>query len=274
MSDLRLTAAQEVLQTVHRLRAPGGCPWDREQTHLSLRPFVAEEAFEVIDALDRVDSPAALKSAAVREPLVEELGDLLLQILLHSQMASETGAFDFGDVCRALNEKLIRRHPHVFGETKVSGSEEVLKNWDQIKAGEKAIKPESVLDGVPRGMPALQRTLKVIQKVSKVGFQWPDLEGPMKKIDEEWGELKEAIHSKDANATSGEIGDLLFSIANVAQMLKLDPEASLRSTLGRFETRFKHVEARLREQDRKPEQATLEEMDRYWDEAKAKEHTK
>ncbi len=271
MSDPRLTAAQEVIQTVHRLRAPGGCPWDREQTHQSLRPFVAEEAFEVIDALDHVDSPAALKDPAVRGPVVEELGDLLLQILLHSEMASETGAFDFGDVCRALNEKLIRRHPHVFGETQVSGSEEVLKNWDQIKAGEKAVKPESVLDGVPRGVPALQRSLKVIQKVTKVGFQWPDLEGPLKKIDEEWLELKEAIHQKDNDATSGEIGDLLFSIANVAHLLKLDPEASLRSTLSRFESRFRHVESRLREQGRKPEQATLDEMDRYWDEAKAKE---
>ncbi len=272
---------QAVFDTVHRLRAPGGCPWDREQTHLSLRPFLIEEAYEVLDALDATGTGA---TAALRE----ELGDLLLQILLHSEIASETGEFDFGQVADALNEKLIRRHPHVFavgeGDLKPATTEAVLQNWEQQKVREKAEKAASaeavsVLDGTPKGLPALQRTARVIDKVSKVGFQWPDLNGPLAKLDEELRELRAEVATLEGAKTGpeadaararaeGELGDLLFSVCNVARFLKVNPEDALRGTLARFEKRFRHVEDRLRAQGRSPKDATLEEMDGYWEEAK------
>jgi tetrapyrrole methylase family protein/MazG family protein len=275
-----LNSFSEVLQTVARLRGPGGCPWDREQTHQSLRRFLIEEAYEVLEVLDEIEKPEDLNDAHLKSSFEEEWGDLLLQILLHAEIAHETRPeVDLGSIARTLNEKLIRRHPHVFGEVKVSGSTEVLKNWDQIKKTEKrgGAASESILDSIPKSLPPLLRTEKVISKVTKVGFQWPDLEGPLAKLEEEIHELRSALKNVDLQDEAtrkqieGEIGDVLFCAANISYLLKMDPEAALRGTLRKFESRFRHVENRLREQGRSPEQSNLEEMDRFWDEAKAME---
>jgi tetrapyrrole methylase family protein/MazG family protein len=270
MAESTLT---KLIETVHRLRAPGGCPWDRAQTHQSLRPYLIEEAYEVLDCLDRVESTEDLQKDAVRLPLKEELGDLLMQVLLHSEMTKEAGAFDIYDVAAGLDEKLIRRHPHVFGEVKADSADTALANWEKQKAKEKAANPDaSVLDGLPKGMPALQRAGRVIEKVTKVGFQWPDLEGPLGKMEEELGELKKEIASgASPERIAAELGDLLFSVCNVASFLKIQPEDALRSQLSRFEKRFRHVEKRVKESGKGPGEAPLEEMDLYWNEAKALE---
>ena len=259
-----------------------------KQTHQSLRQYVIEEAYEVLEVLDRIDSSERLKSdPALAATFQEELGDLLLQVVLHSEMASETGALDFFRVAQGLADKLIRRHPHVFGEVQVEGAEGVLQNWEKQKAAEKAAKSSdsSVLDGLPKGLPALQRTTRLIDKVTRVGFQWNDLNGPLEKLAEELGEFQHEVRELEAlEKTPGsagapsvdslrakaqaELGDLLFSLCNIGFLLKLDPEDALRGTLHRFEGRFRHVEKRLRENGKKPEESTLEEMDRYWEEAK------
>jgi len=282
MTPEKLQAITHVIETVHRLRAPGGCPWDRKQTHQSLRQYLIEEAYEVLDVLDQIGDAGALKQDRVRMAFREELGDLLMQVLLHSEMANEAGAFDFSEVAQALDEKLIRRHPHVFGDVKVEDAEGVLVNWEKIKQQEKAGREAapSVLDGVPKGLPALQRAGRVLEKVTKVGFQWDDMHGPLEKVDEELGELKQEIlqlekltrESQNAEElrakVSGELGDLFFTLANVAYLMKISPEDSLRGTLQRFESRFRHVENKLREKGKTPEQSTLAEMDEHWNEAK------
>ena len=279
-------AVAEVHETVRRLRAPGGCPWDRAQTHQSLRPFLIEEAYEVLDVLDQIhDDTEDLKKPVIKNSFQEELGDLLMQVLLHSSMAEEKGAFNFADVARGLNEKLIRRHPHVFGEEAARDVSEALANWEKKKAEEKKKQGlDSVLDGLPQGLPALQKTARIIEKVTKVGFQWPDLEGPIAKVDEEWKELRTEITALQTAEKSGtasemnlteirekvasEIGDLLFTVANVAYLLKIQPEDALRGTLGRFNRRFRHVEKALGKKGKKPGESSLEEMDLHWDEAK------
>jgi len=291
ISPQQIEALTHMIQTVHRLRAPGGCPWDMKQTHQSLRQYVIEEAYEVLDVLDRIESSEKLKSdPELAANFQEELGDVLLQVVLHSEIASETGTLDIFRVAQALADKLIRRHPHVFGEVQVDGTEGVLQNWEKQKAAEKAAKSAdaSVLDGLPRSMPALQRTTRLIDKVTRVGFQWNDLNGPLEKLAEELGEFQHEVRELEAaqKAAAGmplsgsstaedlrkkaqaELGDLLFSLCNVGFLLKLDPEDALRGTLHRFEGRFRHVEKRLREHGKKPEESTLEEMDRYWNEAK------
>jgi tetrapyrrole methylase family protein/MazG family protein len=274
-------ALAKVIETVHRLRAPGGCSWDRAQTHQSLRQYLIEEAYEVLDVLDQIHTTDDLKKDKVRLAFQEELGDLLMQVLLHSEMTNEEGAFDIYDVAASLDDKLIRRHPHVFGEMKADNEETAFQMWEKQKAKEKAANKEaSILDGVPKGLPSLQRAARVLEKVTKVGFQWDDMQGPLAKVDEELAEMKAEVlelekldkKSPEANAVreklSGEIGDLFFTLANVAWLMKINPEDSLRSTLVRFESRFKHVERRLKEIGKTPEQSNLEEMDRYWDEAK------
>ncbi len=258
-----------------------------KQTHQSLRQYLIEEAYEVLDVLDRIGSAEDLKKEEVRNPFREELGDLLMQVVLHAELTREAGAFDFYDVAAALNEKLIRRHPHVFADAKVDSVDGVLRNWEQQKAKEKGANPDaSVLDGVPRGLPALQRAGRVIEKVTKVGFQWNDMNGPLAKVEEELAEMKaevleleKVLKSADSEAAIGErrkkleseIGDLFFTISNVAHLMKISPEEALRSTLARFESRFKHVERQLKAIGKTPEQSTLEEMDKYWDQAKALE---
>lgn len=269
----------DLVKTVRKLRAPDGCPWDKVQTHQSIRQYLIEEAYEVLDVLDRIPLNTELKNENVKNALLEELGDLLMQILLHAEMASEQGAFNFYDVADALNSKLIRRHTHVFGEVKASDAESAFQNWEKEKAKEKAKKNEaSVLDGVPQSLPALQKASRVIEKVTKVGFQWKDLFGPMEKLDEEFAEFKEELKNMQTNPSEAqrkkienELGDLFFSLCNVAQFVKISPEDALRSTLQRFHSRFQFVEKKLKELGKTPEQSSLEEMDRYWNEAKATE---
>ncbi|MBC7387150.1 MAG: nucleoside triphosphate pyrophosphohydrolase [Cryobacterium sp.] len=269
-------AIDRLLETIHRLRAPGGCPWDRKQTPQSLRPYLIEESYEVLEVLDQIDSIEKLKIPKLRDSLCEEFGDVLMQILLHSEIATEAGAFSFTDVVRTLDEKLIRRHPHVFGDATVADADDVVKKWDLIKAAEKAGdagRKLSALDGVPLAMPALARAEKTIGKVTKVGFQWPDVEGPLGKLEEEIRELSEAIRSGTQVQIEEEIGDLLFSVCNVAFMKKVRPEEALRGFLAKFDSRFRFVEEGLASEGKALPGATLTEMDKHWDEAKRRERS-
>jgi MazG family protein len=236
------------------LRAPNGCPWDREQTHASIKPQLLEETYEVLEAIDSRDM----------KHLQEELGDVLLHIVFHSQLAKEEGTFTFDDVATGVSEKLVRRHPHVFGDVKAETSADVLVNWDAIKKQEK---PErtGALDGVPAALPALMRAQEIQKKAAKVGFDWPNVNGAMEKVREEIAE----VESAPAEHRAEELGDLMFALVNVARHWKLDAEDCLRGTSAKFEARFRWIEARLLEQGRTPQQCTLQELDALWDEAKA-----
>lgn len=278
-----MDALREVIATIHRLRAPNGCPWDRAQTHQSLRQNLIEEAYEVIDVLDQIETSEELKKTEIKASLREELGDLFMQILLHSEMASEQGAFNIDEVASTLNEKLIRRHPHVFGDQKADSAASALQNWEREKAKEKDKNPlASVLDGVPKALPTLQRATRVLEKVSRVGFQWDELQSPFAKIEEEVREFKEAIQAHEAatqkdstrSHLEAELGDVLFSLCNMAYLLKLSPEDALRTTLLRFESRFRFVERKIKSQGKKLEESTLAEMDVFWNEAKHEERKK
>lgn len=241
------------------LRSPDGCPWDREQTHQSIRKNLIEETYEVLETIDDDDPDA----------MCEELGDLLMQIMLHSQMAAEDGYFSVDDVVATLNEKLVRRHPHVFGEKSANDSEEALANWQEIKAQEKAAKGidvavESQLAGIPRDLPALMYAYKLQKKAAQVGFDWDDIADVYKKVDEEYRELQEASEEERA----GELGDLLFAVVNLARFLGLDPEEALALTNNKFKKRFSYIEGKLHEAGRTFEQTDLQEMDKWWEEAK------
>lgn len=252
-----LEAVARLIQVVDTLRSPGGCPWDQKQTVESLTPHLVEECHEMADAVARENAGDTC----------EELGDLMMGILMVARVAEEDRGFGLQDVAEAITAKLIRRHPHVYGETVVEGSGEVLRNWEQIKKQEKQDKgsDESVLSGVPRSMPALLRAYRVGEKASNAGFDWPDLQGPSAKVEEEWSEFQEAITSEDKERASEELGDLLFAVVNVARKLKIEPELALRGTIERFSARFRHVEESLT----KPlAEATLAEMDALWEEAK------
>jgi MazG family protein len=250
-----------------RLLAPDGCPWDREQTLTSLRPFLLEETYEVLDALDR-GSPA---------DHCEELGDLLMQIVFQSALRRGEGHFAIDDVVAGISDKLVRRHPHVFADASAETSAEVLAQWDQIKAQEKAAKaakavaPARVLDGVPRALPALARAQQLGSKAGKVGFDWPGYEGSLGKVREEVEEIAEAAAAKDAEASHRELGDLLFAVVNLARKLGVDAELALHDASGRFTKRFGFIEDRLREGGRSPADSDLAEMDRLWDDAKRAE---
>ena len=246
---------------VHCLRAPGGCPWDIEQTHESLIPHAIEEAYEVADAIRSGDAAQ----------MCDELGDLLLQPVIHAEIASETGAFDLDRMAHGLTEKLIRRHPHVFGETNAEDSSAVLKQWDAIKRTEKGGEPESHLAGVTQGLPSLMRAQKLQKKAAKVGFDWPEVGPVFGKIREEAAEIEEALASGDAAALTHEVGDLLFSVVNLARKLGIDAEGALAATNERFVRRFTGVEQRLAAQGRKVEEASLAEKDAAWDIVKAAE---
>jgi MazG family protein len=247
-----------LVDLMRQLLGPEGCPWDREQTPESLRPYVLEEACEVIDAVDSGDAAA----------LCEELGDLLLQVVFQAELAREQARFGPDDVVRAICEKLVRRHPHVFGDVSVSGSDEVVRNWERIKRGEKSARP--VLGGLPRAYPALARAQRMAERASRVGFDWPDAHGPRAKVAEELAELDQAIAGGDAASIEHEIGDLLLSVSNLARHQGLDAEAALRASADRFEGRFGYVEDRVRERHGGwPEtRLPIEELDGYWDEAK------
>ena len=269
-----------LVETVHRLRAPGGCPWDQKQTHQSLRSSVIEEAYEVLDVLDQMKSDDQVLDPKMSAQLKEELGDLLMQVVLHSELASEKRAFTFYDVVQGLNDKLIRRHPHVFGDAKADNEAQALSNWEREKAKEKSAgvtsgeKIPSVLEGLPASLPALQRAHRTIEKVTRVGFQWSDLKGPLDKVEEEIKELRIELENGNQEKVREELGDLLFSLCNVAFMTKINPEEALREFLKKFERRFRHIESRLNERGSSPEKSSLEEMDRLWNEAKTIEKNK
>jgi MazG family protein len=257
-------AIERLLSIMEKLRGPDGCPWDREQTLRSLRPYVLEETYEVLEAIDAGDP---------REHC-EELGDLLLQIVFQAQLAREEGSFDFADVAEAISGKLVSRHPHVFGSSQVKDAEGVLRQWAALKREEKKAKGggESVLEGVPREMPALARADRLTEKASRIGFDWPDAAGARAKVAEELGELDQAMAAGDRVEIEHELGDLLFAVANLSRKLGIPPEEALRGTLGRFVARFGHVERELARRGVPHGGATLAEMDALWDEAKALEH--
>lgn len=273
-----------LIEIMAALRTPvTGCPWDLKQTFATIAPYTIEEAYEVADAIARNDLPH----------LKEELGDLLLQVAYHARMAEEEGAFAFPDVVEAVTEKMIRRHPHVFGTEAERAAGAAPGFWDKAKAAEKAArngdetKPAGVLDDVPATLPALTRAIKLQNKAAKVGFDWPSLAPVLAKVKEELAELEHELGSDTPGAGTGgagagaagkgdrkaleeEFGDLLFVMANVARHLKIDPEAALRGANAKFIRRFEHIEARLADKGSAPAQSTLAEMDELWDEAKAK----
>lgn len=290
---------ERAVQIMHRLRAPGGCPWDREQTFDTIKPFTLEETYEVLEAIDNRDW----------DELTGELGDLLLQVLFYAEMAQEEKHFSIDDVLERLSNKLVNRHPHVFGDVEANTSAEVLKNWEAIKAeekkkrleagGGKAAKPEenpeSVLAGVSKGVPSLLEAFKLSSRAAHVGFEWPEISGLFDKLHEETRELQcELDKLPDPNlkppergvASSGkqqippelrerledEVGDLFFVMVNIARYLSLDPESALRKTNRKFRNRFQWVEDRLREQGKKPAEATLDEMEGLWQESKRQGH--
>lgn len=280
-------AIVRLLGIMDKLRDPGGCPWDREQTLQTLTPYLLEEAHEVIEAIESGDA----------EHHREELGDLLFQVVFQARIARESGKFDFASVCDAISDKLTRRHPHVFADATVSGSGEVVKNWERIKSEERKEKgqaPRSAIGGVPLALPALVRAERLTEKAAAVGFDWPDAQAVLAKVREELSELEHEVAAGSGasdNAGSGasgnagngatnqarigeELGDLLFAIANLARFVKVHPEEALRGTLRRFESRFHHIEARLAGEARTPRDSTLEEMDRLWNEAKSLEAAK
>jgi ATP diphosphatase len=267
-----------LLEIMAALRTPGsGCPWDLEQDFASIAPYTLEEAYEVADAIVRNDLT----------DLREELGDLLLQVVFHARMAQEHGAFDFGDVVAGITEKLIRRHPHVFGEGGKLTPEAVAGLWDRIKAQEKAQRAaeradagsqaharDGALAGVPVALPALTRALKLQAKASKVGFDWNDPLAVLKKIREEADEIEAEIAAGDRSKAGHEVGDLMFAVVNLARHLDADPESMLRVTNAKFERRFAAIEQALAKRGKSPEQASLAEMDALWDAAKAAEKAK
>lgn len=234
------------------------CPWDKAQTRESLKPYIIEEAYEVISAIEEKNV----------DKLKEELGDLLLQIVFQCEIASENKEFTVYEVINDLCAKLIRRHPHVFGNTKVNGKEEVLENWEKIKAKENVNR--SILDGVPENLPALLAAYRLQEKASRVGFDWNNVQDVLKKVKEELHELEEAINRKDRSDLERELGDLLFAIANLARFLEIDPESALRMCNKRFKNRFKYIEEGLKQRGISWENATLEIMDILWEEAKNK----
>jgi MazG family protein len=265
--DDDLTRIDTLLRIMATLRSPdGGCPWDLEQTFATIAPYTIEEAYEVAEAIERGDMGE----------LKDELGDLLFQVVFHAQMASEAGAFGFGDVVRAISEKMIRRHPHVFGNEDARTAGAVKGRWEDIKAEERAAKGKpaqaSLLDDVPLALPALARAVKLQARAARVGFDWPSTAEVLDKLNEEMLELShEVAKGGDHDRLEDELGDLLFVYANLARHLKVDPEAALRRANAKFRRRFGYIEERLAAEGRKPEQSDLEEMDALWNAAKREE---
>ncbi|PYP99227.1 MAG: nucleoside triphosphate pyrophosphohydrolase [Acidobacteria bacterium] len=260
-------AFEAFVALIARLRAPGGCPWDREQTHQSLKPMTIEEAYEVVEAIERGDG----------EHLAGELGDLLLQVVFHAQIAAEEGRFDVTQVIERVSAKMVRRHPHVFGDNPATTSGQVLKNWEALKRAEREEKGHgdaSLLDGVSRSLPAVLEAYQMAVKASRVGFDWPDAEAVLAKLDEEVAELKAAVRARArADAVAQEIGDVLFAAVNVARLLGEDAESCLKAANRKFRARFRYVEERLAERGRTPAESTLDEMEALWQEAKTRERS-
>lgn len=251
---------ESLLSLIRTLRSPEGCPWDRAQGKKDLGRYLINEAYEVLDAL-AADRPDALR---------EELGDLLFQVLFLVVLAEEEGSFVFRDVEEEIRQKMIRRHPHVFGDVTVRDAAQVKTNWEEIKKGEKTANGEAggLLDGIPRSMPALKRAQEAGRRAARVGFDWSDAGGPLEKVREETRELEQAIAEGSPAGRSEELGDLLFSVVNLARHVSVDAEEALSATVGKFVRRFRHVEEELERRGRPLAEATLEEMDRLWEESK------
>jgi len=259
---------EKLVGVMARLRAPGGCPWDREQTHATLRTYLIEEAYEVLEALDGADD---VKFA-------EELGDLLLQVVFHAQMADEEGRFTIVDVIREIYEKMIRRHPHVFGEKRAKDAAEVLRNWEIIKKEEKLAKgaveeevAESVLDGVPRSLPALLEGYQLTRKAARIGFDWENVGGIFEKLQEETEELRQVLEKRGGKEIEGEVGDILFAAVNLARFLKIDPEIAMKKASGKFSRRFREMERMAREQGTTLAEVPRGRMEELWEKAKKAE---
>ena len=263
MADSTGRLLEALLSLMGRLRAEGGCPWDREQTRASLKPYLVEETYEALEALD----------AGETGHIVEELGDVLFQVVFHCQIAQEQGEFTMADVLQALLVKMTRRHPHVFGNAEVADSGEALRQWEQIKRAEVASSggPRSALDGVPKSLPSLLRAQRLQAKAGRVGFDWPTWREAWSKVREEMAETEEAMHAGNAGRVAAELGDLLFSLVNVARLLEIDAEGSLRQASDTFTRRFKEVEAAMRAEGRQVEDASAEELDRQWLAVKSRE---
>jgi tetrapyrrole methylase family protein/MazG family protein len=268
-------AMERLARIMARLRAPGGCPWDREQTLQTLKTYLLEETYETLDAIDSGDAKAHR----------EELGDLLLQVVFQSEITNESSGFGLAEVADGISDKLVRRHPHVFSDGSAKTAGEVTQNWERIKAEERAAKgatKSGVLDGIPRSFPALLRALRTGEKAAAVGFDWTSAADVRAKVFEEWRELEEALAHRDAGTRGSvvdvdpakqahvaeELGDLLFSVANLARHLSVDPEDALRRTLDKFAKRFKHIEEKLETIGKKPSDATIDELERLWEDAK------
>jgi len=258
-------AFARLVEIMARLRAPGGCPWDREQNFATIKPYLLEETYEVMDAIDARDW----------DGLADELGDLLLQAVFFAQMAAEEGRFDIADSLLAINGKLVRRHPHVFADGDAKTSGDVLRRWDEIKAAEKENKglprPKGLLEGIPRSLPALVEAQKIAAKAAGAGFDWENVEQVFDKLKEEVAEIDAARAGGDAAEIEGEIGDLLFVVVNIARFLKVDPEQALRKTNAKFRRRISHDEEGLAAEGKTPRQPTTAEMEALWQAAKLNE---
>lgn len=251
---------ENLIKTVEKLRAPDGCPWDREQTHKTLKRYLIEETYEALDAIDKDDSSA----------IMEELGDVLLQVILHAQIASEDKRFNINDVAKNINEKMISRHPHVFGDTTVKNAEEVLVNWEILKKKEKPERKD-VFDGIPVGLPALLKAYKISKKVSKEGFNWESEKAIWEAFEKELKELKDEIKSQEKERLAEEFGDLLFMMANLARWYKVDPEEALSNGTNKFIKRYKMVCEAVRKSNKEIKDLTPDELNKFWDEVKLKE---
>ena len=254
----------ELVAIMARLRGPGGCPWDRQQTHATLRPYLLEEAHEALEAIDAEDDAE----------LCKELGDVLLQVVFHAQIAAEEGRFDIEAVGQAIVEKLIRRHPHVFDDASVDGADEVLRRWEQIKKQEREEQGEvapSLLEGIPKHLPALMRAHRIQARVAQQGFDWDDIDGVLDKVEEEFAEVRKAWELGGAAVVEEEFGDLLFSLVNASRFLKVDPEQALRRAVAKFERRFRALEETVHARGEEVAALSLAALDEIWDEVKARE---
>jgi tetrapyrrole methylase family protein / MazG family protein len=249
---------EDLIEIMQRLRGPGGCPWDAEQTHESLTRYLIEECYEVIEAIES-GSCSHLK---------EELGDLLLQPVFHAAIAEERGTFTISDVIETLCQKLVRRHPHVFGDMSITDSSAQVENWEKIKKLEKSEERKSALSGVPPHLPALLKAQKITEKAARVGFDWEHVDQVVAKVMEEMQEFEEAMLEKDNDKMEAELGDLLFAVVNLGRFMSINPEEALRKTIRRFQSRFEYVENRLSSQGKHLQDASLNEMDLFWEEAK------
>ena len=257
---------KKLVDVMKRLREPDGCPWDREQTHRSLKPYMLEEVYEALEAIDAEDD----------SELCKELGDVLLQVVFHAQIADEENRFTIEDVAGSIVEKLIRRHPHVFGDAQVNNTGQVIENWEEIKKQERrdaGQQQPSHLDGIPKNLPALMRAQRMQARAARQGFDWREISGALDKVEEEFAELRREHEAGSEDTVEDEFGDLLFSLVNVARFLHVDSEQALQRAVAKFERRFRSVEVALQKRERSMQDSTLDELDALWDEAKQREET-